>query len=122
MTTQPARRLETLLQQLISGVKKGAAAESSLASRAIGILAITMGAGGDSEHIWQEAGPHLTKLAKQGSAQAPRIAALEALAVTCFVGAQDAGDTERAMTTCWQIAGHRGNATGEQKVGKRSST
>jgi hypothetical protein len=76
-----------------------------------------MGAGGDSEHIWQEAGPHLTRVAKQGSAQAARIAALEALSMACFVGAPDAGETEATMTTCWQIAGHRGNVTGEQKVG-----
>lgn len=108
---------ETLLQQFLGSVKRGGAAEASLAARALGLLAITAGAGDVAEQILSEASAPLTRLAKSASASAVRIAAMEAIGMLSFVGTPEHGATEEAMTLMWQIAGHKGSQNSSQKLG-----
>lgn len=110
-------KLETLLQQFVNSVKRGSASEVALAARALGLLAITLGASTGAEHVLEEAAPALTVVAKTNSASTARSAALESLAILTFVSAPDTEATEQTMKTLWQIGCHAGSANASQKVG-----
>ncbi|XP_008805682.1 interferon-related developmental regulator 1 [Phoenix dactylifera] len=92
----------TLLQQYINSIKKGSTKEICLASRAIGLLAITAGAGSNAHEIMEESVPQLSRALKRGS-DACKISVLDCLAVISFVGANDLAETETSLKIMWEV-------------------
>eukprot|EP01018_Ginkgo_biloba_P024436 Gb_20292 [translate_table: standard] len=110
---------ETLLRQYIGSVKRASASEAALAAHALGLLAITLGAGKMSHRVMQESFSPLSCLAKFGSDADNRISAMESLAIVTFVGANDLVETEKTMDILWQVSQHKGNAHAEQVLGTK---
>ncbi|XP_010938955.1 uncharacterized protein [Elaeis guineensis] len=92
----------TLLHQYINSIKRGSTKEISLACRAIGLLAITAGAGSSAHEIMEESVPQLSRALKCGS-DACKISVLECLAVISFVGANDFAETETSLKIMWEV-------------------
>lgn len=93
----------TLLSQFNNSVKKGSTKEVFLASRAIGLLAITLGAGSSSHEIMEESHPQLCRVLQAWSDSAKMISALDCLAVITFVGATDLAETELSLKAMWDV-------------------
>ncbi|CAN6219429.1 unnamed protein product [Urochloa humidicola] len=93
----------TLLSQFNNSVKKGSTKEVFLASRAIGLLAITLGAGSSSHEIMEESHPQLCRILQAWSDGSKMISALDCLAVITFVGATDLAETELSLKAMWDV-------------------
>eukprot|EP01018_Ginkgo_biloba_P014660 Gb_38536 [translate_table: standard] len=111
------KRNVTLLHQYTSSIKKGSASEAALAAHALGLLAITVGAGEIAHQVMQESIPPLSRACKLGSDAANRTLVLESLAVVTFVGGNDVEETERSMDLLWQLIQHKGNSHADQVPG-----
>ncbi|KAM0950460.1 hypothetical protein DsansV1_C04g0041641 [Dioscorea sansibarensis] len=92
----------TLLHQYLNSVKKGSSKEACLASRAIGLLAITVGAGDSAHEIMEESLPPLSLVLKSGSDSPKKSSVLDCIALVTFVGAIDTDETENAMKIIWE--------------------
>ncbi|XP_039114881.1 interferon-related developmental regulator 2 isoform X1 [Dioscorea cayenensis subsp. rotundata] len=92
----------TLLHQYLNSVKKGSSKEACLASRAIGLLAITVGAGDSAHEIMEESLPPLSLALKCGSDAQKKSSVLDCIALVTFVGAIDTDETENAMKIIWE--------------------
>lgn len=101
-------RYETLLHQYVDSIKRGSTSEVALAAHALGLLAITVGAGKITHQIIEESIPHLSHIAKQSCNVTNRISALESLAIITFVGGIDIEDTQKSMDILWQVSRHKG--------------
>eukprot|EP00250_Pteridium_aquilinum_P008121 c17692_g1_i1 orf=493-1806(+) len=110
-------KYETMLHLCIGSVKKGAGSEIAFASQVIGLVAVTSGAGDIAQQILTEASAHLIKAAKFGSDSKARIAALEALALACFVGSSNSEVTEEVMDVLLQISKRKGNSHPDKALG-----
>ncbi|XP_020104663.1 interferon-related developmental regulator 2 [Ananas comosus] len=93
----------TLLHQFLNSIKKGSTKEACLASRAIGLLAITVGSGNSSHEIMEESLPHLSKVLLSGSDASKMASVLDCLAVVTFVGAIDLAETETSLKAIWEV-------------------
>ncbi|XP_066397981.1 uncharacterized protein [Miscanthus floridulus] len=96
-------RYATLLSQFNNSVKKGSTKEFFLASHAIGLLAITLGAGSCSHEIMEESHPQLCRVLQAWSDASKMISALDCLAVITFVGATDLAETELSLKAMWDV-------------------
>lgn len=96
-------RYATLLSQFNNSVKKGSTKEVFLASHAIGLLAITLGAGSSSHEIMEESHPQLCRVLQAWSDSSKMISALDCLAVITFVGATDLAETELSLKAMWDV-------------------
>ncbi|ONM59211.1 interferon-related developmental regulator family protein / IFRD protein family [Zea mays] len=96
-------RYATLLSQFNNSVKKGSTKEFFLASHAIGLLAITLGAGNSSHEIMEESHPQLCRVLQAWSDASKMIPALDCLAVITFVGATDLAETESSLKAMWDV-------------------
>ncbi|XP_038983386.1 interferon-related developmental regulator 2-like [Phoenix dactylifera] len=92
----------TLLHQCINSVKRGSTKENCLASRAIGLLAITVGAGTSAHEIMEESVPQLSRALRSAS-DALKISVLDCLSVITFVGANDLAETETSLKIMWEV-------------------
>ncbi|KAJ4815339.1 Interferon-related developmental regulator family protein [Rhynchospora pubera] len=92
----------TLSQLFINSIKKGSAKETILASRAIGLLSLTIGGGSSSHEIMEESLPELCRILA-GSDQSKMPAVLDCLALVTFVGANDLDETEVALKAIWEV-------------------
>ncbi|XP_078155220.1 interferon-related developmental regulator family protein / IFRD protein family [Carex rostrata] len=92
----------TLSHLFINSIKKGSAKEAILASRAIALLTLTVGAGANSHEIMEEALPELCRILS-GSDQSKMPAVLDCLALVTFVGANDLDETEVALKAMWEV-------------------
>lgn len=98
-------RYLTVFARCCFSLKKGSAREAGLAYRAIGLLALTLGAGcGGSKEILAEAFPLLVRTV-QTSSDGPRVvAALDCLAAVTFAGARgDPDETSQSMKAIWGV-------------------
>ncbi|KAJ6853262.1 uncharacterized protein M6B38_251725 [Iris pallida] len=77
-------------------------AEACLASRAIGLLAITVGTGSKSHEIMEHSLPHLERAIVSGN-DAVKISVIDCLAIITFVGANNWDETEESMKVMWEI-------------------
>eukprot|EP00262_Sarcandra_glabra_P000725 TRINITY_DN10846_c0_g1_i1.p1 TRINITY_DN10846_c0_g1~~TRINITY_DN10846_c0_g1_i1.p1 ORF type:complete len:444 (+),score=87.91 TRINITY_DN10846_c0_g1_i1:285-1616(+) len=93
----------TLLHQFINSIKRGSTTEVSLASRAIGLLAITVGFGDDAHEIMEESIPPLSLALKSGSDSQKKSSVLDCLAIVTFVGGNNFEETEKSMQIMWQL-------------------
>ncbi|BDA43174.1 probable interferon-related developmental regulator 1 [Coccomyxa sp. Obi] len=81
----------------IRSVRYGGAVEAALASRALGLLSLTLGAGDDSERLLEEAKPVLERASTAGKGAQLKAMAVEALSVVAFVGVEDPGVLDSVM-------------------------
>ncbi|KAJ7958257.1 interferon-related developmental regulator 1 [Quillaja saponaria] len=97
------KRFATLLHQCLSSIKRGSSIEVSLASHAIGLLALTVGCGDNAREILEESVPPLTQALKTKSDSSKISSLLECLAIITFVGGNDQEETERSIQVMWQV-------------------
>lgn len=93
----------TLLSLFNTSIKKGSVKEACLASRAIGLLSITLGAGSSSHETMAESHPQLSRVLQTWSDASKMISALDCLAVVTFVGATDLAETELSLKAMWDV-------------------
>ncbi|MBA0624130.1 hypothetical protein Godav_009530 [Gossypium davidsonii] len=97
------KRFATLLHQCLNCIKKGSSKEISLASRTIGLLALTVGPGVHAQEILEESITPLSQAFNSGSESSKIISLLNCLAVITFVGANGPEEIEKSMQIMWQI-------------------
>ncbi|CAN6312236.1 unnamed protein product [Urochloa humidicola] len=93
----------TLLSQFTNSIKKGSTKEVCLACHAIGLLAVTLGAGSSSHEIMDESHPQLLRILQTWPDAPKMISALDCLAVVTFVGATDLAETQLSMKAIWDV-------------------
>ncbi|KAL6983004.1 hypothetical protein U1Q18_016398 [Sarracenia purpurea var. burkii] len=93
----------TLLHQCLSSIKRGSAKEISLASHAIGLLALTTGPGDKAREILEESVSPISQAFKSGSETSKLSSLLECLAIITFVGGTEPDETEKSMQMMWQV-------------------
>ncbi|KAL4281019.1 hypothetical protein GQ457_03G030140 [Hibiscus cannabinus] len=93
----------TLLHQCLNCIKKGSSKEISLASRAIGLLALTVGPGDKAHEILKESMAPLSQALKSGSESSKIISLLNCLAIITFVGGNDPEEIEKSMQIMRQL-------------------
>ncbi|XP_022140322.1 interferon-related developmental regulator 1 [Momordica charantia] len=96
------KKFATLLHQCLNSIKKGSSKEISLASHAIGLLALTVGYGDNAREILSESVPSISQALKSGP-ESSKISLLECLAIITFVGGNDLEETERSLQLMWQV-------------------
>ncbi|XP_076889650.1 uncharacterized protein LOC143540491 [Bidens hawaiensis] len=96
-------KFATLLHQCLNSVKKGSAKEIALASRAIGLLALTAGPGEKAQEILEESVSPFSESLRSRSEASKTASLLEGLAVIAFVGGKEPEETERCMQIMWQV-------------------
>ncbi|MBA0837426.1 hypothetical protein Goarm_009586 [Gossypium armourianum] len=97
------KRFAILLHQCLNCIKKGSSKEISLASRTIGLLALTVGPGVHAQDILEESITPLSQAFNSGSESSKIISLLNCLAVITFVGANGPEEIEKSMQIMWQI-------------------
>ncbi|KAJ4916716.1 interferon-related developmental regulator family protein / IFRD protein family [Raphanus sativus] len=97
------KKFATLLHQCLHCTKKGSSKETSLASHVIGLLALTVGLGDQSQEILEESVTPLSQALKSGREALKITSILECLAVITFVGGTNSEQTERSMQIIWQM-------------------
>ncbi|MBA0721135.1 hypothetical protein Golax_008707 [Gossypium laxum] len=97
------KRFATLLHQCLNCIKKGSSKEISLASRTIGLLALTVGPGVHAQEILKESITPLSQAFNSGSESSKIISLLNCSAVITFVGASGPEEIEKSMQIMWQI-------------------
>jgi hypothetical protein len=97
------KKCTTLLHQFLNCVKRGSSREISLASHAIGLLALTVGYGDKAHEILEDSITPLSQALKSGSESTKIASLLDCLAVITFVGGNDTEETERSMQMMWQV-------------------
>ncbi|KAG2298360.1 hypothetical protein Bca52824_034832 [Brassica carinata] len=97
------KNFATLLHQCLHCIKKGSSKESSLASHVIGLLALTVGHGDQSQEILGDSVTPLSQALKSNHEALKITSILECLAVITFVGGANAEQTERSMQIIWQM-------------------
>eukprot|EP00850_Spirogloea_muscicola_P020290 SM000212S06883 [mRNA] locus=s212:33105:43389:+ [translate_table: standard] len=105
LTHYAETRLETLLQLFLTSVRRGVGPEVTLAARALGLLAVTLGAGDPADRVCAEATPLLHKIAKQALPVGDKTAALGAIALLNFVSSREQSELDESMGLMWQIGG-----------------
>ncbi|KAL0798876.1 hypothetical protein Bca101_054051 [Brassica carinata] len=93
----------TLLHQCLHCIKKGSSKETSLASHVIGLLALTVGHGDQSQEILEDSVTPLSQALKSNHEALKITSILKCLAVITFVGGANAEQTERSMQIIWQM-------------------
>lgn len=98
------KNFATLLHQCLNSIKRGSAKEVSLASRLIGLLALTLGCDEDNSHeLLQESVPVLSLALNSASDLSKISSLLECLAIITFVCGTETEETEKSMQIMWQI-------------------
>lgn len=91
---------ETLLDQFVKSMKRGFP-EVALAAHALGLLAVTVGAGEKAHKVLEDSISHFNRVSKLGSDATNHIMVLQALAIITFVGGNDVEETEKSMDLLW---------------------
>eukprot|EP00775_Hariotina_reticulata_P006732 gene6732-6952_t len=93
----------SLVSRCSSAIRKGGAAEAASAATALALHLLTLGE--PSESTFLEVKGDLVKAAKQGKGAAVKVAAADALAVCCFVAAEDEHTTQEVMDQLYLLWG-----------------
>ncbi|XP_051144234.1 uncharacterized protein LOC127260526 [Andrographis paniculata] len=96
------KNFATLLYCCLNSFKKGSSIEIVLASRALGLLAITIGCGDNANELYMETLPVISQALKSKS-EAVLLSVIECLAVVTFVGADSFEQTEASMKIIWDF-------------------
>ncbi|GFP93732.1 interferon-related developmental regulator 1 [Phtheirospermum japonicum] len=98
------KKFATLLHQCLNSIKKGSAKEVSLASHAIGLLALTSGPGEKAQEIFEESVSSISEALRIRPETSKISSLLECLAIITFVGGDEPEQTEKSMQIMWQVA------------------
>ncbi|KAG8364194.1 hypothetical protein BUALT_Bualt19G0102900 [Buddleja alternifolia] len=96
------KNFATLLYRFLNSFKKGSAKEIVLASRALGLLAITIGCGDNAHELYNESLPLISKALKSKT-DSSLLSMIDCLAIVTFVGANDSEETESSMQMIWHF-------------------
>ncbi|KAL8154049.1 hypothetical protein V2J09_011809 [Rumex salicifolius] len=96
-------KFATLLSLCLNSIKRGSAKEISLASRLVGLLALTSGCGNNAREILEEAITPMTQALRSRSEPSKTSSLIECLAVITFIGGNDLDETERSMQIMWEV-------------------
>nr|ADD09560.1 unknown [Trifolium repens] len=100
------KKFATMLHQCLASIKKGSkkasAKEITLASHAIGCLALTVGCSDNAREIFEECITHLDESLARTTDVMKAPSLLDCLAITTFVGGNDQEETERSMDIMWR--------------------
>ena len=99
----PSCRQDSILQLLLSSIRRGGPTEASLAARGLALHAITLGAGDESAQLLREAVSPLVETAKTGKATGARALAADTVALLAYVGAEDFDMTAIVMGSLEQL-------------------
>ncbi|MED6217618.1 hypothetical protein PIB30_019385 [Stylosanthes scabra] len=101
------KKFATLLHHCLASLKKGSkkasAKEISLASHAVGCLALTVGSGNNAREIFEESVRPLDESLASKSDVSKIPSLLECLAIVTFVGGTDQEETEHSMDMMWRV-------------------
>ena len=82
----------------LSSIKKGGSSECAQACRAVALLCLTLGPCEQTEGSWPEARVALEGVLSSTKDFGAKAAALQALAMLCFIAAEEPSDTEELLT------------------------
>ncbi|XP_057974095.1 uncharacterized protein LOC131162016 [Malania oleifera] len=94
---------DTLLQKCLSSIKRGSSKEISLASRAMGLISLTIGSGTYAQEILGESILIFSDALKSPSHSPNPSALVECLAIITFVGGKEPADAMASMKIMWQL-------------------
>ncbi|KAI3673088.1 hypothetical protein L6452_39199 [Arctium lappa] len=97
------KKFATMLHQYLNSIKKGSAKEVTLASHAIGLLALTAGSGKKAQEILEETVSPISEALKSRSDPSKIASLLDCLAVITFVGGNEPEETDKCMQIMWQV-------------------
>ncbi|GAU31182.1 hypothetical protein TSUD_316070 [Trifolium subterraneum] len=103
MQHQFATMLHQCLASIKKGSKKASAKEITLASHAIGCLALTVGCSDNAREIFEECITHLDESLARTTDVMKAPSLLDCLAIITFVGGNDQEETERSMDIMWRV-------------------
>ncbi|KAI3448182.1 hypothetical protein Pfo_004847 [Paulownia fortunei] len=112
------KNFATLVYRCLNSFKKGSSKEIVLASRALGLLSITIGCGDNAHELYKESLPLISQALKSRT-ESLLLSVCMTLAIATFVGANDFEQTEASMQIIWHFI--RSNP-GENVVVKEHST
>ncbi|KAL3638495.1 hypothetical protein CASFOL_017866 [Castilleja foliolosa] len=96
------KNFATLLYRCLNSFKKGSSKEIVLASRALGLLSITVGCGDNAQESYRESLPVLSQALKSTN-ESLLLSVIDCLAIVTFVGANDFEETEASMQKIWHF-------------------
>ncbi|XP_039039060.1 interferon-related developmental regulator 1-like [Hibiscus syriacus] len=96
-------KFATVLHQCLNCIKKGSSKEIALASRTVGLLALTVGPGDNAHKILKESIDPLSQAFKSSSESSKIILLLNCLVVITFVGGNDPEEIENSMQIMQQL-------------------
>lgn len=97
------KKCATLLHQCLNSIKKGSVKEISLASHAIGLLALTTGSGNNAREILEDSVIPISQALRSRSESSKVASLLDCLAVITFIGGEEPEETERSMQIMWDV-------------------
>ncbi|XP_004501519.1 uncharacterized protein [Cicer arietinum] len=101
------KKFATLLHQCLASIKKGSkkasAKEITLASHAIGCLALTVGCSDNAREIFEDSVSPLDESLARSTEVLKVPSLLDCLAIITFVGGNDQEETERSMDIMWRV-------------------
>ncbi|KAL8027606.1 hypothetical protein ABFX02_14G106600 [Erythranthe guttata] len=113
------KNFATLLYRFLNSLKKGSSNEIVLASRALGLLSITIGCGDNARELYNESLPLISQALKSKT-ESLLLSVIECLAIATFVGANDSEQTEASMKIIWHFI--QASSSENVVVKKRSSS
>ncbi|KAK4424264.1 hypothetical protein Salat_1619800 [Sesamum alatum] len=96
------KNFATLLYRCLNSFKKGSCKEIVLASRALGLLSITVGCGDNAHELYKESLPLISQALKSRT-ESLLLSVIDCLAIATFVGANDFVETEASMQIIWHF-------------------
>ena len=94
-------QLETIISDVCSCAKRGKGKESSLASRVLALISITLGA--DRDDIFGNVEAAMLQVARRGKSDAAKAEAIYTLATICFVSSTDEEASWRTFTNIFSM-------------------
>ncbi|XP_073125465.1 uncharacterized protein [Henckelia pumila] len=96
------KNFATLMYRCLNSFKKGSSKEIVLASRVLGLLAITIGCGDNAHELYKESVPIISQ-AFNSRTETFLLSVINCLAVITFVGGNDFEETEASMRIMWNF-------------------
>lgn len=97
------KKFATLLDRCLNSIKKGTSKEIALASRFIGVLALTTGCGDRAREILEESVCPISEAIKSPVDSLKLHALVDCLAIITFVGGEAPEETNKSMELMWQV-------------------
>ncbi|KZV56987.1 interferon-related developmental regulator 1 [Dorcoceras hygrometricum] len=96
------KNFATLMYRCLNSFKKGSSKEIILASRVLGLLAVTIGCGDNAHELYKESVPIISQ-AFNSRNETCLLSVIDCLAIITFVGGNDSEETEASMQILWNF-------------------